>query len=224
MESGHTPSREHAEYWDGNVPWVGIKDAREHHGHVISNTQQQVTQLGLDNSAARRLPPGTVCLSRTASVGYVTILGKEMATSQDFANWICTEALLPEFLMYALIAEGEHIKSFGEGTTHTTIYFPELKALHICLPPLEEQKEVVRRVQKLLNLEATLANGVDHGNETMSKLDQSILAAAFRGELVPQDPNDEPAAAMLARLRADSLPVEKGQAASPVKQPRKRRA
>lgn len=117
MESGHTPSRNYPDYWDGGVPWISIPDAREAHGREIHATTQTVSELGLANSSARLLPAKTVCLSRTASVGYVTTMGKPMATSQDFADWICTPALLPEFLMFALLAEGEHIRTFGEGSS-----------------------------------------------------------------------------------------------------------
>ncbi|MBA4221799.1 MAG: restriction endonuclease subunit S, partial [Methylobacterium sp.] len=73
-----------------------------------------------------------------------------MATSQDFATWTCTDALDPEYLMFALLAEGDHIRTFGEGTTHTTIYFPEIRAFHICLAPKREQVEIVRRVKLAL--------------------------------------------------------------------------
>jgi type I restriction enzyme S subunit len=151
MESGHTPSRKHPEYWDGEVPWVGIADARIHHGQVIENTLQTVTEAGLANSAARWLPAQTVCLSRTASVGYVTILGRPMATSQDFVNWVCSEAVETRFLMYALLAEGDHLRDFGKGTTHTTIYFPEALAFHLDLPPLAEQRRIVARVEALMS-------------------------------------------------------------------------
>ena len=44
------------DYWDGGIPWVGIKDARVHHGKIITETFQTVTQDGLDNSYARLLP------------------------------------------------------------------------------------------------------------------------------------------------------------------------
>src|SRR5262249_2884289 len=126
QETGHTPSRSHPEYWDGGIPWIGIRDAGDHHGQIISETIQTVSKEGLENSSARLLPSGTVCLSRTASVGYVTIMGRDMAASQDFATWTCTQALRPKYLMYALMAEGEDIREFGEGSTHTTIYFPEI--------------------------------------------------------------------------------------------------
>src|SRR5581483_214248 len=113
LESGHTPSRGHSEYWDGGIPWIGIRDARRHHGLTIHETEQTVSELGLANSAARLLPAGTVCLSRTASVGYVTIMGTQMATSQDFVNWVCSEQLLPAYLKYLLICEKQSLLSFS---------------------------------------------------------------------------------------------------------------
>ena len=125
QETGHTPSRKHQEYWGGDIPWIGIKDAARYDGGIITDTAQHVTADGLANSSARLLPRGTVCLSRTASVGYVVIMGRAMATSQDFVTWSCGSALHPEYLMYALLAEGDAIRRFGKGTTHTTIYFPE---------------------------------------------------------------------------------------------------
>ncbi len=143
LETGHTPSRKRPEYWNGDVPWVGIRDATQNHGGVIYDTLQHTNALGIRNSAARLLPAHTVCLSRTASVGYVVVMGRSMSTSQDFVNWVCSEFLLWQFLKYILLAEGEGLLRFASGTTHQTIYFPEVKAFHICLPPIEEQRRVV---------------------------------------------------------------------------------
>lgn len=186
LESGHTPSRKHPEYWNGPIPWVGIQDAREHDGCRIFDTRQHVSDLGLQNSAARLLPANTVCLSRTASVGYVFIMGRPMATSQDFVNWICSEALLPDFLLYAIQAEGEAIRNFGRGTTHTTIYFPEVKALHICLPPINEQREIIRRVAELHEATDRLMAQVTAATLRVDRSPQAVLAKAFRGELTVQ--------------------------------------
>src|SRR5207247_1292143 len=69
LESGHTPSKRHPEYWGGDIPWIGIRDAKAHHGDRIYDTIQTTNELGIQNSSARILPAGTVCLSRTASVG-----------------------------------------------------------------------------------------------------------------------------------------------------------
>ncbi len=185
QETGHTPSRKHPEYWSGGEDlWIGIVDARLNHGRVINDTLQKVTAEGLNNSSARTLPAGTVCLSRTASVGYVCIMGKPMATSQDFATWTCTDALEPKYLMYAIMAEGDEIRRFGKGTTHTTIYFPEIRALHIALPCLEEQKAIVSYVEEKLQqadvMYSELSNQIAHADV----LRQSILKRAFSGQLM----------------------------------------
>lgn len=144
LESGHTPSRNVSDYWDGDIPWVGIRDATANHGRSISTTNQKVTQAGIDNSSARVLPAGTVCLSRTASVGYVVVMGCPMATSQDFVNWICSDKIDNHFLKYVLLSEHESLLRFASGTTHQTIYYPEAKAFHVCLPKVAEQRTIAR--------------------------------------------------------------------------------
>jgi type I restriction enzyme S subunit len=80
LESGYTPSRKKPEYWDGDIPWIGIRAATANHGRVLMDTEQHTNALGIENSSARLLPKHTVCLSRTASVGYVVVTGRPMAT------------------------------------------------------------------------------------------------------------------------------------------------
>jgi type I restriction enzyme S subunit len=69
------------------------------------------------------------------------------------------------------------------------------------LPHLKEQAEIVRRVRGALNQITRLEDRLHANFADLDQLDQSILAKAFRGELVPQDPNDEPASILLARIR-----------------------
>jgi type I restriction enzyme S subunit len=219
LETGHTPSRSHPEYWNGDIPWIGIKDARANHGGVIMKTEQTVTQAGLDNSAARLLPPNTVCLSRTASVGYVLVMGRSMATSQDFVCWLCSEAVVPKFLMYLLMAEGEDIRKFGKGTTHTTIYFPEAMAFHVCLPSISEQHRIVREIETRFAAATRIHEARQTAQQSARRMDEALLAKAFRGELVPQDPDDEPASVLLERIRAE----REARADSAPRRPRGRR-
>lgn len=143
LESGHTPSRRHPEYWGGSIPWIGIRDATGNHGRVIHDTIKFTNDLGIENSSARVLPKDTVCLSRTASVGYVVVMGRPMSTSQDFVNWICSDKLNPHFLKYVLLAEREALLMFAVGSVHQTIYFPEAKAFHICMPDRNTQDSIV---------------------------------------------------------------------------------
>lgn len=143
LESGHTPSRSRPEYWGGDVPWIGIRDATANHGRRIHDTTEHTNALGIANSSARILPAETVCLSRTASVGYVVMMGRPMATSQDFVNWVCGPRLNPHFLKYVLIAERQALHVFATGSVHQTIYFPEAKAFHVCAPARREQDAIV---------------------------------------------------------------------------------
>ncbi len=172
LESGHTPSRRFPEYWDGEIPWIGIKDATDNHGRVIFDTYQHVTQEGINNSSARMLPAGTVCLSRTASVGFVVVMGRSMSTSQDFVNWICSEKIDNHFLKYILVSEHDSMLRFASGTTHQTIYYPEAKAFHVCLPDIREQ-HAIAEVLRVLDDKIEL-------NRRMNRTLESMAQAVFR--------------------------------------------
>jgi len=71
------------------------------------------------------------------------------------------------------------------------------------LPPIEEQKEIVKQIEIAFNIAENIEHQILHNLEKVQTLDQSILAKAFRGELVPQDPDDEPASVLLERIRAE---------------------
>ncbi|MBK6657360.1 MAG: restriction endonuclease subunit S [Proteobacteria bacterium] len=176
LESGHTPSRARPDWWNGDVSWVGVVDARLHDGKVIFDTLQHTNEQGLANSAARMLPTGTVCVSRTASVGYVTILGKPMATSQDFVNWVPTGAVTSEWLQLVFTAEKDAFSRFSKGAVHQTIYYPEWLSMHTMLPPLAEQRRIVAKVDQLMALVDQLETQLATSRATATKLLEAIVA------------------------------------------------
>ena len=69
-----------------------------------------------------------------------------MATSQDFANWVCGDALDPEFLMHALISARKELRELATGATHKTIYMPTLESFHIC-HPTKRTRKIVRALK-----------------------------------------------------------------------------
>lgn len=142
LESGHTPSRREPSYWGGDVAWLSLKDIRSLDGPFVCDTEDHPTAKGVANSSARILPAGTVAFCRTASVGKVAILGREMATSQDFVNWVCSDALDPKYLYWALRASQSLFDKEKTGTTHKTIYMPTLERFAVLLPELPEQKRI----------------------------------------------------------------------------------
>lgn len=179
LESGHTPSRRHPAWWGGSIPWISIRDAKANDGGRIDETEETTNALGIENSSARILPANTVCLSRTASVGYVVVMGRPMATSQDFVNWVCSEQLDPNFLKYLLIAEGDDLLRFASGAVHQTIYFPEVKAFHICHPPLPEQERIVGILDKAFEAIATAKANTEKNLQSARAIFESHLQAVF---------------------------------------------
>ena len=70
------------------------------------------------------------------------------------------------------------------------------------LPPIDEQQEIIRRTQDLFTLADQLEARLTAARRVVDRLTPALLAKAFRGELVPQDPNDEPASELLAKLKS----------------------
>jgi type I restriction enzyme, S subunit len=179
LATGHTPSRRVPAYWSGKIPWISLTDIRSLDGSIAYETSQSVTEEGIENSSAVKLPKGTVCFSRTASVGFVTVMGREMCTSQDFVNWVCGDQIDPIYLMSALLQAREHLRSLASGSTHKTIYFPTVEQFCIAVPPLPLQKQFASRVAEIRELEGEQATS----RRRLDDLFQSMLHRAFNGEL-----------------------------------------
>ena len=179
LESGHTPSRQRPEWWGGDVSWVSLTEIRALDGQWVESTTLRTNPDGIANSAARILPVGTVCFSRTASVGFVTIMATPMATSQDFANWVCGEEVDPEFLMHALIRSRKELRDIATGATHKTIYMPQLESFHLCAPEIDEQRRIVTRLKSQLAEADAIAQAAAAQLAEIERLPQRLLAQAF---------------------------------------------
>lgn len=179
LESGHTPSRSRPDWWGGDVSWISLTEIRALDGQWVESTQLRTNAAGIANSAARILPRGTVCYSRTASVGFVAIMAKPMATSQDFANWVCGDALAPEFLMHALIRARKELRGLATGATHKTIYMPTLESFHVCAPDIDAQRRIVRGLKQRLGAASALRAALDAQQAELARLPQRLLAQAF---------------------------------------------
>ena len=81
-------------------------------------------------------------------------------------------------------------------------------AMPISLPPLPEQHEIVRRVEALFKKANEIEVRYKKAKAFVDKLTQSILAKAFRGELVPQDTNGEPASVLMERIKVERVKQE----------------
>jgi len=183
LESGHTPSRRHPEWWGGDIPWIALPDIRAADGQVIERTIERTNELGIANSAARVLPKDTVVLSRTASVGFVTVMGRPMATSQDFVNWVCGSELNPFFLMHVLRASRRYLLTLASGAIHKTVYFPTVKSFRVCIPNRAEQDRIAADLERQFSALDALKAKVAIQRATIEALPAAVLRQAFAGGL-----------------------------------------
>jgi len=142
--SGHTPSKSHPEYWNGNIKWVSLADSYRLDDGYISDTDKKISQEGIKNSSAVIHPPQTVILSRDAGVGKSAVTKEAMAVSQHFIAWNCNQVgkVAPWFLYYTLQFHQKELERQAVGSTIKTIGLPFFKNLEIALPPLPEQEKI----------------------------------------------------------------------------------
>ncbi len=117
-----------------------------------------------------------------------------------FASWV-NPAISLEYL--ALFLEQRHINELSGGTGQPYVNKELLSHLPIPVPSLTEQKRIVRKTNQLLAVSKRVEDAIGRGIGQSSGLESAILTKAFRGQLVPQDPNEEPASALLERLGAE---------------------
>lgn len=189
LESGHTPSRQHPEYWipeECTVPWFTLADVWQLRGdrqEYLGDTTEMVSPLGLANSSARILPAGTVVLSRTASVGFSGIMPHPMATSQDFVNWVCGPRIRPEYLLYVFRAMRSEFRRLIMGSTHQTIYMPDVRNFRTPLPPLEEQDAIVSAIRDETSRYHELVVKLRRQIAALREYRQTLISAAVTGQV-----------------------------------------
>ena len=118
------------------------------------------------------------------------------------------------FLMFRLACKStyQELKELVHGATRPRINLGQLRRFELMLPSPAEQTEIVRRVETLFAFADRLEARLAQAQTAATRLTPALLAKAFRGELVPQDPNDEPAAELLRRLQAERVTAPKASA------------
>lgn len=163
---------------------------REHHQpYSVFGGELLVTKLGD--------PPGTACI-------YPQGVGTAMVTPDVMKMSVNPKAAESLYLMHFFNSPNSKkiVEALCFGVTRLRIDLSMFKTFPIPLPPRKEQQEIVRRVETLFAFADRLEARLQTAQTATERLTPALLAKAFRGELVPQDPNDEPASELLKRLVA----------------------
>lgn len=146
--SGHTPDKAFEEYYNGGVKWVSLADSFRLDKGLITETEYEISELGIKKSSAVIHPAGTVIISRDAGVGKSAVLGVDMAVSQHFITWTCGAKLNNWFLYYWLQYHKGYFERQAVGSTIKTIGLPLFKKLRIKHPEYDEQKAIANCLLK----------------------------------------------------------------------------
>ena len=150
----------------------------------ILETREMISELGLANSSATVRPIGTVVLCRTASAGYSAIMGRDMATSQDFATWTCGPLLRPRYLLLCLRAmRSDLLGRLAMGSTHKTIYMPDIESIRIPLPPVDEQDRIVEWTWEQLRAIDRAVEAIEKHIELLNERKRTLITAAVTRQL-----------------------------------------
>ena len=154
--NGFTPLRSNPKFWDNpTISWFTVNDIHEQ-GRRIKYTKQAINKCALSDNSCRILPAGTVIICCTASVGEYAITEIPLTTNQQFNGLIINEYYskyyLSEFLFQISPTFKSKLFDMAGKTTFNFISVKKLSNLLIPFPPIEEQKRIVEKLDKLMEL------------------------------------------------------------------------
>ena len=206
---GKTPPRKETEYWsNGTLPWVSIADLVA--DGTVTATKECVNSFAAENTFKGKISKaGTLLMSFKLTVGKVSILGIDAFHNEAIISiypFVDPDKITTMFLFATLplLSQSGDTKSAIKGNTLNS---DSLDALLIPLPPIMEQKRIFDKLHKLtkplLDYGAAEQKVTELNVNFPERLKKSILQEAVQGKLVSQDPSDEPAEALLERIRAE---------------------
>lgn len=205
---GGTPATSDSEnFSDNEVPWLTPADLSGYDGTYISRGRRDISRKGLADSGAKLLPKGSVLFSSRAPIGYCVIAENELSTNQGFKSLVLRDGMSPEYMRYYLLASRDYAESLASGTTFKELSGKKMADMVIPVPPLDVQRRIVAKLDELLAQSRAAREQLQAVPALVEQYRQSVLAAAFRGDLTAdwrkKNPDVEPASKLLERIRIE---------------------
>ncbi len=180
---GGTPSKNTAKYWEGQIPWLTIKDMRTRRP---VDTIDHITQEAVDESSTNLISADTVIMATRVGLGKVVRVPYDTAINQDLKALITPPELDKSYLEYWLVSKAQYLESIGSGTTVKGIRLEQVKDLDFPFAPLEQQKRIAAKIEELFShIDAGVA-ALNKAKLLLKQYRQSVLKAAVTGELTKQ--------------------------------------
>lgn len=198
-------------YISKGYPLVTSKNLKN--GEITSDNLKYISKIDYDKINERsKVNIGDVLFAMIGTIGNPVVI-REMPNFaiKNVALFKKSEIILPLFLKYFL--ETTKVQSImtkeAKGSTQKFVPLGYLRTFPISLPTLPEQERIVEEIEKMFAKADKMLEVVEKSLKFAEQLKQSVLKKAFEGKLVPQDPNDEPASVLLARIKSEKQQNEK---------------
>ena len=176
---GGTPKTSNPDYWNGDIPWISVKDFNGERRYVI-DTEKKITKLGLENSSTKLLSKGDIIISARGTVGELAIISSEMAFNQSCYGLRAKEYVDSTFLYYLLKQSVSVLQHNTHGSVFDTITRDTFDGITINLPPLATQ-------QKIATILSSLDDKIELNNKINDNLEQQAQAI-FKSLFVDFEP------------------------------------
>ena len=213
VATGKTPSRAENRYWDnGHIPWLTSSSTGNEYTY---SAEQFVTDFAVKDCGLKVFDIGTLLLAMYGegkTRGQVTEVMLASTCNQACAAITADESKISRaFLKLRLLENYEETRKVAAGGAQPNLNLNKVRDIPLLLPSIEEQTEIVRRVEQLFAFADQIEQQVKNAQSRVNNLTQSILAKAFRGELTADwraaNPDlitgENSAQALLAKIKAE---------------------
>ena len=174
--SGGTPDRKNADYWnEGTIPWVKTTELQN---NVITVVEERITEKGLSDSSAKKVPANTVLIAmygQGKTRGMTGFLGIEACTNQACACLLPTNNIGMQYLWYFLILSYDELRGLAQGGNQPNLNAGMIKDFPILIPPMEEQRKFVSFVSQVDKSKLSIQASLDQ----LETLKQSLMQKYF---------------------------------------------
>jgi len=177
---GSTPSKKKDEYYtEQGIAWITPKDLSNDHSKFITHGEIDITELGLANSSAVRMPAGTVLFSSRAPIGYIAIADGEVTTNQGFKSVVPFDEIGTAFVYCFLKENLTVIENMASGSTFKEISGSTMKVVPATIPDFETLSIFRDYADAIFNQQ----RNNEAENRRLSSIRDSLLPGLMSGEL-----------------------------------------
>ena len=180
---GGTPSKAIPSYFQGNIPWMTVKDMNK---FVLDDTVDHISEEAANNSATNIIPAGTPIIATRMSLGKLVRAKFDSAINQDLKAIFLNENISKIYFEYWYRSISQKIQEMGTGTTVKGIRLEDIKQLSFLVAPLAEQQQIAQKLDELLAQVDILKTRLDAIPNILKRFRQSVLAAAVSGRLTEE--------------------------------------